>query len=163
MNNENKKMWMVRAGEGAKLFNEFIESGKVEIDFHAGKDISRAVSPEEIIEAYNQYLTDNSTGESFTDRQIKYKASVLFAFCRDMQVGELVITCNAGGKIYKTGRITGTCQYRGDENNSLYSRTVKWSGEINRENFSDSFLNFLTPKTLIQIKEKYREELFGES
>jgi restriction system protein len=130
-----KDMWMVRAGQGAHLFNEFKERGIVAIGWTEMGDISK-VSPDKIKDLIRQ------TWPEFKMGKVNASAGQVSRFRFDFKKGDLVLTYNSEDRIYLVGEIAG--DYEFDTKGTYHHiRKVNWQGEVSRDKLSTSTKNSL--------------------
>ena len=118
-------MWMVRAGEGSFLIDEFIKNNVVAIGWNMG-DLTEK-SDEEIKELFkNKYHNLRSLNE-------------VLKFKNDINIGDYVLSANGETKTYFIGKITSDYKRsmvisRKDSSGDNYFdvRDVEWLGEVQR-------------------------------
>jgi restriction system protein len=147
-----KKMWMVRAGEDAFLFDIFKNKNLVAIGWEIG-DISKISKPEEIKNLVKSKYTENSLA------QIIVWSGQINRFRYDFKNGDRVVTYNPNKRIYLIGEIVGDYEY---DNQVEYHhvRKVKWLGEVSRDKLSVSTKNTLGAiSTIFEIGDDAQREL----
>jgi restriction system protein len=147
-----KKMWMVRAGEDAFLFDVFKNKNLVAIGWKIG-DISKISKPEEIKNLVKSKYTENSLA------QIIVWSGQINRFRYDFKNGDRVVTYNPNKRIYLIGEIVGDYEY---DNQVEYHhiRKVKWLGEVSRDKLSVSTKNTLGAiSTIFEISDDAQREL----
>jgi len=147
-----KKMWMVRAGEDAFLFDVFKNKNLVAIGWEIG-DISKISKPEEIKNLVKSKYTENSLA------QIIVWSGQINRFRYDFKNGDRVVTYNPNKRIYLIGEIVGDYEY---DNQVEYHhvRKVKWLGEVSRDKLSVSTKNTLGAiSTIFEIGDDAQREL----
>ncbi|MGI9298696.1 MAG: hypothetical protein ACR2QC_12485 [Gammaproteobacteria bacterium] len=160
-----KKMWMVRAGEGGKYWSRFMSESEVGINFSVGKDVN-GLSREEIESLYRRWRSSSR----FTDRQIRYKAGVLFRFCGEFARGDRVLTCNPRKREYLVGRISEReCKYQKLSGQGIreswHFYAVRWDGNpVSYDDVSESFRKGMKPRfTIFSVQEKHQREILKKS
>jgi len=149
----NKAMWMVRAGEGAYLFNEFKSKNVIAIGWNEVGDLSYVSSPEEIKrivkEKYHYKLG-----------KLNMTAAQLSKFRFDFRKGDYVVTYNPEARIYLVGEIIGDYEYNPKLLEYFHIRWVKWLGDVPRDKLSTPTKNTLGAiSTLFELSESAKEEI----
>ena len=121
------EVWMVRAGERGRLFEEF-EKGYVAIGWQDMGDMSLIASQEEMRRAYVLAYPDNKPGSVGNAAAMAYKFAKVFA------KGDKVITYNPEERKYLVGEITGDYAYQPNVVGDYpHLREVKWVGRVDRD------------------------------
>ena len=131
-------MWMVRAGENAFLIDDFKEMSIIAIGWEIG-DLS-GKTPNEIKDIMAEKYPDA------TKASLSMNAGQVTHFVCDFEIDDWIISYNPHTRRYLVGRITSDYYYSSqlaekyNRNNEFYPhfRDVKWLGEANREDLSDS-------------------------
>lgn len=136
-----KRMWMVRAGEGAFLIDRFRDESRVVIGWEIG-DLTNVKNLEEIKDLIRTHLPEKKKG------QINIAASQISKFKFKFKVGDYVISYDPQNRVYLVGEITSDYFFDDTfypENPLEYcdNREVKWLGEVNRDDLSTSTKNTL--------------------
>ena len=114
-------MWMVRAEEGSRLYQPFLEQGVVAIGWSDVGDLSILKSREEILEKVEENWPEWKPQAKFN------AAGMLFRFAHQMQPGDWVITYNKIQRIYAVGKISGPYQFNpGFDEADPNVRPVEW-------------------------------------
>lgn len=137
------KMWMVRAGEGAALVDQYLENGLVSIGWFEGHDLS-SVSDRQQLESMlrEEY-------PYMTDAQIRSSLSQVGRFLFDFKSGDNVVTYDPRDRVYHIGEITGDYSFRPEaglvspDAHHAQTRPVSWIGRVNRDDLSVSARNSL--------------------
>ena len=157
-----KNMWMVRAGKGAFLIDEFKERNIVALGWGLGD------------------LTDKSADEIKKLMEEKYpeeskyvlgiSSSQVIKFRHTIKIGDYVLSYNPSIRKYLVGEITSDyyfsqiledegIDYIGGHNDT---RDVKWLGEVSRDNLKVSTKNTLGAiSTLFNINEEVKRDILN--
>jgi len=155
-----KRMWMVRAGEGAALIDRFKNEKRIVIGWEIG-DISHIQDATEI-----KKLVRNKFPEKKTS-QIGMAASQISRFRFEFQKGDNVVSYDPQNRIYLVGEITSDYFFDDKfypENPLEYcdNRKVNWIGEVNRDDLSTSTKNTLGAiSTIFEINPEAANEILN--
>lgn len=158
-------MWMVRAGEGGYLIEEFVAGGFIAIGWHKLGDLREVTSQEKIRELYDHTYSGEKPGKAALD------VSMIYKFRCKLEVNQKVVTYDPQKREYLIGNITS--EYSHDTNkiseeisNYAHLRKVNWKGSVSRDLLSVSSRNSLgSIQTLFSVNEEVSTELlshFGE-
>ncbi len=152
--NKNQ-LWMVRAGEGAFLVEDFLTKNLVSIGWNATGDLSKIDKIEKLKEIIKKSYPESKNG------QVISSAGQVYRFLKDFKIGDCVMTYNPSERTYSIGEIVSDYKY--DEKACAYFhiREIKWIGKVNRDDLSTSTKNSLgATLTIFEIPKQAREELF---
>lgn len=148
-------MWLVRAGEGAYLVEEFLNLGVVAIGWSEIGSIAKAQTYEEV-----KNLLKNSHPD-YSDGKLNITAGQLNRFRFEFQQGDTVITYDPEERKYHVGQIISDYEFKKsiiEDMNHL--RKVKWSGSVSRDDLTTSARNTLgAALTIIEIQEVVQQEI----
>jgi restriction system protein len=119
--------WMVRAGEGGFLIDEF-RKGKVAVGWAQVGDLSQLKTRESIMQALRQAFPQDNEGKRINH------AGVLYKFRWVIQPGHGVVTYDPEARMYLVGRVTG--DYEHDPNGIKdypNERAVSWHKRVERD------------------------------
>jgi len=153
--NKNQ-LWMVRAGEGGFLFEDFLAKNIVAIGWNELGDLSKIDSLDKLKSIIKK------TYSEYNDYQVIIAAGQIHRFVFDFKKGDCVITYNPSERIYAIGEIIS--DYKLDEHTCDYfqNRDVRWMGKVQRDDLSTSTKNTLGAiLTIFDIPQQAREELFS--
>ncbi len=153
----SKRMWMVRAGQGAYLFDDFKDKGIVAIGWDEIGDLSHVSTPEEIKHLVDEkYAADKKGKRNISSGQIK-------RFRFDFREGDYVVTYSPEKRIYMVGKIIGEYEYNTDLiENYPHIRKVKWLGDVERDKLSVSTKNTLGAiSTIFEMSESAKNEILS--
>ena len=154
-------MWMVRAGEGGYLIEEFVTGGFIAIGWHKLGDLREVTSQEKIRELYDHTYSDEKPGKAALD------VSMIYKFRCKLEVNQKVVTYDPQKREYLIGNITS--DYSHDTNkisdeisNYAHLRKVDWKGSVSRDLLSVSSRNSLgSIQTLFSVNEEVSTELLS--
>ena len=132
----NPPVWMVRAGEGAKLIDQFLENSEVAIGWNPLGPIDRGDSRDSISQRVQQEWPSYAKGK------ISIIAGQLYRYINEIAIGDWVVTYDPGRRIYHLGTIKAEARFDADDDLSR-KRGVTWEAEINRDDLSSSSKNTL--------------------
>lgn len=145
--------WMVRAGEGGFLFEEFIEKSVVAIGWNEMGKIKLPITIDELKSKLWTEYPDNKEGNITTSAHQLYKFIIVF------KEGDYVITYNRISREYHIGIIKSgyifdkTLEYN-------HSRKVNWINHISRDLLQASSKNTLgSSLTIFEINEDVLNDL----
>ncbi|WP_430112546.1 restriction endonuclease [Paenibacillus sp. B1-33] len=153
-----KKMWLVRAGEGAYLINEFKDKQAVAIGWGELKDISNVTSLQDI-----KTLLKSNYPE-YKDGKINITAGQIYRFVSEFQINDEVITYNPDERLYYVGDITSDYIYNsGTITDKPHVRKVIWQSTVSRDSLSASARNTLgSIMTIFAIPDTVRNEIYNQ-
>ncbi len=148
--------WMVRAGEGSYLIDEFAR-GFIAIGWYELGDLSAVTSPDEIRERYDRAYPDERQGRAPHD------VSMIYKFRSTLEADQKVVTYDRQNREYLIGRITSDYYYDADEIADYpHLRRVDWLGRVSRDVLSVSSRNSLGGiQTLFSVNEEVSAELLS--
>lgn len=124
----SKRMWMVRAGEGGLMIDEFRTESWVGIGWTALGDMNRLQSRADFTEAVAQSYPSMKLGQRASS------AGQSFRFVREIALGDDVITYDRGERTYVVGEVTGEYEHRGAGSGEYPNiRRVRWQGTVTRD------------------------------
>ena len=154
-------MWLVRAGQGGYLIEEFVARGLIAIGWHELGDLSTVTSQEEIRERYNRAYPDERPGRT------ALAVSMIYKFRFTLEKGQKVVTYDPQKREYLIGAITSDYYHDTDEisgaiSNYAHLRKVDWLGRVSRDVLSVSSRNSLgSIQTLFSVNEEVSTELLS--
>ena len=159
--NNMANMWMIRAGPGGFLYDDFKENNVVAIGWNMGNLSNKSL--EDIKElAKNKYTTYNKRALSKVYGQVN-------TFCNLIQIDDYVLSYNYHTRKYLVGKITSNYYYsdkitKTDSSNDNYYdlRDVNWLGEISRDKLNDSSKSTLNAQaTVFKINEESKQNILN--
>ena len=131
-------MWMVRAGRGGRLFQEFVERDIVALGWDQIGDPTSCTTLAALIQRFRAGYPD------WSETQVAVGAGQMFRFIHEFRIGDGVITYDSQQRVYQTGTIIGPAKYISDEHEELRCiRAVKWGDVISRDALSQESRNTL--------------------
>ena len=151
----SKRMWMVRAGEGGLMIDEFRTESWVGIGWTALGDMNRLQSRADFTEAVAQSYPSMKLGQRASS------AGQSFRFVREIALGDDVITSDRGERTYVVGEVAGEYEHRGAGSGEYPNiRRVRWQGTVTRDALSVAARNSLGAiSTLFLIPPSVAEEI----
>lgn len=149
--------WMVRAGKGAHLAEEFLQKNIVSISWYQIGDLSKITTLEGIRERYKAAYPGHKPGK------VILCSGQINRFRNEFQIGDQVMTYNANDRTYSVGTIESNYEYHPEDADHPHWRRVKWFRKIDRDGLSTKTKNTLgSAMTLFLIDEETLEELNGK-
>lgn len=150
-------MWMVRAGESARIIDEFVEKKIVAIGW---KEVGDLTDAKEIIIVKEKLRI---AYPDFKEGTIANAAGQLFRFRNEFEVGDSAISYDSNQRKYWIGKIISDYEYRPDEMEFPHLRKVQWEKQVNRDVLSTTSKYSLgSVMTVFKVKETTVEELFND-
>lgn len=155
MNGTTAIYWMVRAGEGGFLFDDFKSQGIVAIGWEEMDDMSGMLSRADFQKAAAEAHPHVSAGT------LSSYAGQTYRFVREMKVGDHVVTYNPSTRSYLLGTVAGNYEYVPAGTNGYPNRRrVQWRGSIDRDGLTVGARNSLgSISTLFQLTLEVGQEL----
>lgn len=149
------KCWLIRAGRGARLANEFRERKLVAIGWDT--DFTNLDSREKIIEQVAKDCPEQSQNQN------RSVAGQIFRFLHEIQIGDVVLTYDSARRVYMIGKIISPPIYDHTLVDGLQTyRKVEWEREIDRDLLTTSTKNALgSIMTLFRVSSKAAEEIMS--
>lgn len=149
-----KNMWMVRAGEGAFLIDEFKTKNIVAIGWNDIGDLSDVNSPDKIKELYKKSYADEKDGK------INNSSGQISRFRFDLNKGDYATTYSPESRSYLVGEITSDYEYNKQLCEYHHIHRVKWLGDVSRDKLSTSTKNSLGAiSTLFKVGDEAKAEM----
>ncbi len=154
-----KTMWMVRAGEGAFLIDDFKKKSYVSIGWNELSDLSQIDNKSRIKERVEQYSDIYNYSKK---SQINSAAGQINRFVFDFRKGDYVLSYDPTKRVYLVGELKSDYEYNDKLSKYHHVRRVKWLGEVSRDKLSTSTRNTLgSISTIFQINETATQEIIG--
>ena len=149
--------WMVRAGRGGYVVEEFETSGCVAIGWSELSDLKDAKSKDEIRALVEAAFPDNRPG------QTRASAGQVGRFVLDVSIGDPVLTYDSEKREFLVGEITGDYKYDAKlVPEHPHTRTAKWIGRVSRDDLTVASRNTLGAiQTLFALGEQVWGEISG--
>lgn len=150
-----KPMWMVRADEGGRLFEDFKTASIVAIGWSEMGDMGALKTRDDFVRAVGKTWPDSKR------MQVAMSAGQAFRFVREIKVGDRVLTYDPSERLYLVGTVAGDYLYdtsRKDEFPNV--RHVTWDGTVPRDPLSVGTRNSLGAiSTLFVVPPDAAEEI----
>ncbi|MFT3778884.1 MAG: restriction endonuclease [Ottowia sp.] len=135
---KSKAMWMVRAGRGGQLVDDFRSESVVGIGWVKLGDMAALKSRADFTHAVVQAYPGDKAGQQASS------AGQTYRFVKEIAVGDHVLTYDPSERTYLVGEVTSTYEWRpqglSDHPNI---RRVNWLGQISRDVLSVAARNSL--------------------
>lgn len=156
------RFWMVRAGEGGRLFAEFESARCVAVGWNDLRDLSAVQSQLDMKEVVRNAYPD------YSPEAVPISAAMLWKFKAEMAPVDDVVTYDPSQREYLVGKVTG--EYRYDEavlSDYNHVRAVDWSGKVSRDALSASAKNSLGSSLTVfepgaEVLSQLQQALLGE-
>lgn len=125
-----RNIWVVRAGSGGVLADDFEKRTIVAIDFSLRRDVSRLRPQRALLSELEREHPTMKRG-----RLVNW-ASQLYKFANDVREGDLVLTPIAETREIMIGTCAGGYEFRPDEL-LPHLRSVEWSKRVSRDALSE--------------------------
>ncbi len=153
--NKNQ-LWMVRAGEGAFLLDDFISKNIIAIGWNATGDLSTI----DKIDKIKSLVSSNY--QEYKPGTVNISAGQIYRFIHEFKIGDAVMTYSPSERIYWIGEIDSDYLFDKDICKYNHIRRIKWTGNIQRDELSTSTKNVLgATLTIFDIPKSARDEIFN--
>lgn len=150
--------WMVRAGEGGFLIEEFLKKNMVSLGWKDLGDLSKFPDYPALKKAVRENYPD------YKDGKVNIVTSQLYRFSQEIQKGDNVVTYNPETREYWLGEIVSEYAFNDASKGHLSERKVKWKGPVSRDVLSITTKNSLGAiSSLFLIPEDAAKELLNPS
>ena len=164
MEQSEQKMWMVRAGQNGTVLHHFLEQGIA----YLGWGNSGVVQPETTVAELQSRIEADDPG--IRPGAAGQAARKIWQFCRDIQVGDDIVTYDPAQRQYHIGQVESDADYTdvtwvdlatgGEFEERGYVRRVAWGRTVPRSALSAPARNYLgRPPTLFVLPAAVSEEL----
>src|SRR5918997_249267 len=142
------RMWVVRAGEEGRFYEDFKRNGIVAIGWHEHGDLSGANNHAGIKQMIEKAYSDNKLGWK------NLITSQVARFVLEFKEGDYVLTYDPKTRNYLIGKISSPYRYDPTQKGYRHVRSANWEGEIPRDRLSISTRNTLGAiSTLFEVNE----------
>jgi restriction system protein len=147
-------IWMIRAGEGGRLIDEFAK-GYVAIGWTELGDMSSVTDKEQIGELYIKAYPDVKKGS------IPTSIAMFHRFRSVLSKGDNVVSYDTKNREYLIGEINGDYEYKLEGVGDYpHLRKVKWLGRVSRDSIRTSSRNALgSSLTLFAVQQEVWDDL----
>lgn len=129
-------MWMIRAGRGGFLFDEFKANSMAAIGWNKTGDLSNVTSSEDIRALLSKVY-------DYSKPKLHNAAGQISRFRNDIKIDDYVITYNSSERMYLVGKFVSDYKYDTTFSQYFHFRKVKWISEISRDILSTTTRNSL--------------------
>jgi restriction system protein len=149
------KTWMVRAGQGAAVIDDFLSNNVVGIGWSLLPDLTTKNTRKQVLAMVKAAWPDWKAGRQ------NVSAGQLFRFAHEIKTGDRVITYDPNQRIYHVAEVVGDYSYNPMTIEDYpHLRTVKWQTKVERDDLSTGAKNSLGAiSTLFQIPENVAVEI----
>jgi restriction system protein len=150
--------WMVRAGEGGYLFDEFRQQSIVAIGWG---DVGPAT---QITEKASLWEQVKRTYLEMRDQAVSMSAGQIWRFAKEIKIGDRVVTYDPRARFYLCGIIAGECEWfpEAEPDELSNRRKVTWTHEKGRDQLSAAAKNSLGAiSTIFLISPAVSDELWS--
>jgi restriction system protein len=125
---KDRRMWVVRAAGGGRLFEEFKEKSVVAIGWGRMGDLRDLKNRDGVVRAVR------ATWPEYSDGKAIITGAQLYRFAFEMSVGDRVVTYDPSRRTYLVGTIQGDYKFDPKLLGELENvRKVAWEGEVKRD------------------------------
>lgn len=150
----SRKGWMIRAGEGGRLFDDF-KKGYIAVGWNKLGDISELTTRDQLSEAYKHAYPQAKKGT------LPNQISMIHKFRNVIARGDYAITYDPTSRTYLVGEVTGDYQFSPETVGDYPQiRKVNWIREVSRDQLTNSTRSSLgSTLTLFALKKSVLDEL----
>ncbi|MEZ5065908.1 MAG: restriction endonuclease [bacterium] len=131
------RFWMVRAGGGGRLVDEFEEKGCVAANWGGVGEVGATTTADDLKEQLRKGLPNPHPAA------VSNIAAMIWKFAREMAPGDKVVTYDPAKREYLLGEISGDYRYSSDIPEHEQVRPVRWIGRAGRDDLSTNAKNTL--------------------
>lgn len=151
---EEQRMWVVRAGEGAAFFDEFKNKNVVALGWNEVGDVSNVKGPEEIKKLFREKYPNYSNGK------LGISAGQLSRFKFELNPGNYVVTYDPEKREYLVGKISSGYEWNPALLEYRHIHKVEWLGTVPRDNLSIPTKNTLGAiSTLFEVGSDAKKDI----
>lgn len=147
-------MWMVRAGEGGRLIDDFRDKSLVAVGWNDLGDLTTLTDKDKINEVYIQNYPKDSKMKAAS------QIGQIHRFRNEIKVNAGIVSYDPTKRTYLIGTVRSEYKYGPDIVEFHNYREVRWVGEVSRDKLSVSTKNTLGAiSTLFLLSNKASQEL----
>jgi len=151
-----KNMWMVRAGEGAYLIDDFKKKNIVAIGWLNSVDLSKYSTSNDIKKLYLESYQNEKKGS------IAISVGQISRFRFEFKKEDYVLSYNPDSREYLVGEIESDYEFNKILSEYHHIRKVKWLGKVSRDKLSTSTRNTLGAiSTIFEINDVAQKEIIS--
>ncbi len=153
------RMWMIRAGEGAYLIDEFDNLSIISIGWNQVGNLKKLQNKEAIRQALISHFPEDKPG------RVSLITGQLYRFAYEIKQGDDVITYDPESRVYLIGKAVSDYTYKViDKHPHQHIISVKWTGEKSRDDLSVEARNYLGAiMSLFEVVGNTRDELLSKT
>ena len=152
----SKSMWMVRAGEGAYLIEDFQKKKIVAIGWNKIKDASSIKSKAEVKKQIEEKYQDQKKHQNIVS------AGQFTRFLLDFKKDDYVLSYDPDNREYIVGEIISDYEFNTQLSEYHHIRKVRWIGKVQRDKLSISTRNTLGAiSTIFELKDDAKKEILN--
>ncbi len=152
----SNNMWMVRAGEGAYLIEDFRKKNIVAIGWNRMKDASSIRSRSEVKRLIQEKYPENKRHQNIVS------AGQFSRFLLEFKKGDYVLSYDPDNREYLVGEILSDYEFNSQLSEYHHIRKVKWLGKVQRDKLSTSTRNTLGAiSTIFELKDDAKVEILN--
>lgn len=152
------KFWMIRAGIGGSLVDEFLEKGIVSMGWDGVGDLSKLQNREAIKATLRNQYPDYKKGK------VSITAGQLYRFGIEIKPGDKIVTYDPSKRIYHIGTINQEYKFIDNTDGYKHILGVKWELEKSRDSLSTGAKYYLGAiMTLFEISNDVEMELLDKA
>lgn len=151
-----KKTWMVRAGEGSRLFDEFKDKNVIGIGWNELGDLTKIKDINALKKLFSKIYPDASKGQRDNN------SGQIFRFINEFSINDNIVTYDSSSRLYSIGKITSDYKYSPKLIEYHHIREIEWTKEVERDSLSTQSKNSLgSTLTIFKINEYTQSELLN--
>jgi|SRR5690554_1400786 len=143
--------WMVRSGEGGRLFDDFESRSSVAIGWNEIGDLRKYSNDNELRQAYVEYYGNAKLGRTANT------VAMIRKFRDEIHEGDLLVTYSPELREYLIGKDKGEYSFLPPDNQVggyANARRVEWIGKVSRDELSQASRNSLgSTLTIFRLSE----------
>ncbi|MEX1012744.1 MAG: restriction endonuclease [Waddliaceae bacterium] len=153
----SQNFWMIRAGAGGRVINDFKEKNLVAIGWCESIDLSKISTKQNIKDLIASTYPENS------QHQNNMIAGQVFRFVHEIKVGDRIVTYDSTMRSYLVGNVSTGAYFDLSQIHSMPNcRQVEWKNEVSRDLLSVNAKNSLgSIMTLFRISPEISSELLS--
>jgi restriction system protein len=150
----NYNIWMVRAGKGGYLIDEFLENNIVAIGWNDVGPIPKDITYDNLKKKFKEVYVDDSDGS------VNQSVGQLWRFLNDLKIGDKLVSYDSSSRLYYLGEIVSEYKFNAEYEYHHYHE-VKWEGSgIDRDLLPTDVKNVLgSILTIFKLDENVWDEL----
>ncbi len=127
MSKKNFKIWMVRAGSGSFLIDEFLDEEIATIGWNELKKLPHGITYQALKDKFKETYPDDSDG------RVNQSVGQIWRLFSDFKIGDKVITYDSNTRVYYLGEIKSNYKYSEDFTYHHYRKVEWYDGAVERD------------------------------